>query len=90
LSPIWSSLTELEPLLLGEAPLRRHQQKAGIGLGRDDPVFPRLGGRLGKRRVCGSDEQRAGRRQPDEDESCHLMVFQSLARSVVFGRPGIL
>jgi len=33
---------ELETFLLGKAAFRRHQQKAGIGLGRDDPMLPGL------------------------------------------------
>src|SRR5262249_26828596 len=33
---------ELEGLTFRKAALGRHQQEAGIGLGRDDPMFPRF------------------------------------------------
>jgi hypothetical protein len=75
---------ELEALLFGKAPLRRHQQKAGIGLRRDDPMFPGFG-RLPERRARGGGKQRAGRHQPDEDECCHLvMAFQFWPRDSWF------
>ena len=32
----------MRPFTLGKAALGRHQQEAGVGLGRDDPVAPRL------------------------------------------------
>jgi hypothetical protein len=64
---------ELEPLAFGKAALGRHQQEAGIGLGRDDPVFPRFQ-RLRRRGARGGCNHRACRHQPRQNGRFHLLA----------------
>jgi len=55
---------ELESLQFRESTLCRHQQKARIGLGRDDPVFPQLW-RLRLRRGRRGRHQRSRESNPN-------------------------
>src|SRR5262249_26216514 len=72
---------ELEALAFRKAALGRHQQETGIGLGRDDPMFPRFQ-RLRRRGARGSGKHRACRHQPRQNGRFHL-----LASSLVVGPP---
>src|SRR5215831_965731 len=64
---------ELEALAFRKAALGCHQQEAGIGLGRDDPVFPWFR-RLRRRRAGGSGKHRARRYQSRQDGHFHLLA----------------
>src|SRR5205807_736835 len=62
---------ELEALAFHKAALGRHQQEAGIGLGRDDPVFPWFR-RLRRRGAGASGKHRARRYQSRQNGHFHL------------------
>ena len=64
---------ELEALAFRKAALGRHQQEAGIGLGRDDPVFPWFR-RLRRRGAGGSGKHRARRYQSRQNGHFHLLA----------------